>query len=107
MRAPTAASPAATSAAAPVGGAARGCRISAMALTNCPGSFADFLAPVTVEQFRRDYLDRAPLHIPGGPGKFADVMSWPDLNRLLDMSGLWSAQSLSLALDCKIIAQEE
>jgi hypothetical protein len=81
--------------------------MSAMGLTKCPGSFADFLAPVTIEQFRRDHLDRAPVHIPGTPDKFADVMSWGALNRLLDMSGLWSAQSLSLALDCKIIPQEE
>src|SRR5258708_3592948 len=66
-------------------------------------SFPDFLAPVTVEQFRRDYLDRAPLHLAGRPDKFAEVMSWDGLNRLLDMTAIWSSQSLQLALDCKMI----
>jgi hypothetical protein len=69
-------------------------------------SFQDFLAPVTVEQFRRDYLDRAPLHLPGRPDKFAEVMSWDGLNRLLDMTAIWSSQSLQLALDCKMIEAE-
>jgi ribosomal protein L16 Arg81 hydroxylase len=69
-------------------------------------SFQDFLAPVTVEQFRRAHLDRAPLHIPGPPDKFAGAMSWDELNRLLDMTAIWSSQSLQLALDCRMIPPE-
>jgi len=69
-------------------------------------SFGDFLAPVTVEQFRRAHLDRAPLHIAGAPDKFASVMSWDGLNRLLDMTAIWSSQSLQLALDCRMIPPE-
>jgi len=69
-------------------------------------SFQDFLAPVTVEQFRRAYLDQAPLHVPGAPDKFAEVMSWGGLNRLLDLTAIWSSQSLQLALDCRIIPPE-
>ena len=72
-----------------------------------PVSFADLLAPVTVEQFRRDYLDRAPLHIPGAADKFAAVMSWPELNRLLDMTAIWSDRSLALALDRRVVAAAE
>jgi hypothetical protein len=78
-----------------------------MGLAKCPASFADFLAPVTVEQFRRDYLDRAPLHIPGAADKFADVMSWDVLNRLLDMTAIWSCQSLNLALDRQVVQAEQ
>jgi hypothetical protein len=69
-------------------------------------SFQDFLAPVTVDRFRRAHLDRAPLHIPGAPDKFAEVMSWDGLNRLLDMTAIWTSQSLQLALDCQMIAPE-
>src|SRR4051812_22355789 len=77
-RACTAASPAATSGsgAGRFAGEAGGARLSAMTDTSCLASFADFLAPVTVEQFRREHLDRAPLHLRGTPQKFADVMSW-------------------------------
>jgi ribosomal protein L16 Arg81 hydroxylase len=78
-----------------------------MAGTNRLASFADFLAPVTVEQFRRAYLDRAPLHLRGTPETFADVMSWDGLNRLLDMTEIWTSQTLNLALDRKIIAAED
>lgn len=81
-------------------------RVSAMGRTNQADSFADFLAPVTVEAFRRDVLDQAPLHIPGRADKFAHVMSWEILNRLLDMTAIWSSQSLQLALDCQMIAPE-
>src|SRR5262249_9356255 len=95
-RAWTAASPPATSVSAAD-------KISVMTSTACLASFADFLAPVTVEQFRRDHLDRAPLHLRGTPDKFADVMSWDGLNRLLDMTGIWTSQTLNLALDRQVI----
>jgi ribosomal protein L16 Arg81 hydroxylase len=78
-----------------------------MARTTCLDSFADFLAPVTVEQFRRDHLDRAPLHLRGTPEKFTDVMSWDALNRLLDMTEIWTCQTLCLALDRQIVPLEE
>ncbi|HUA57032.1 MAG TPA: cupin domain-containing protein [Candidatus Sulfotelmatobacter sp.] len=77
-----------------------------MSRTKDADSFADFLAPVTVERFRRDYLDQAPLHIQGAADKFAGVMSWDILNRLLDMTAIWSSQSLQLALDCQMIPPE-
>jgi hypothetical protein len=77
-----------------------------MTRTNETDSFADFLAPVTVEAFRRDVLDQAPLHIPGRADKFAHVMSWKILNQLLDMTAIWSSQSLQLALDCQMIPAE-
>src|SRR5581483_3586292 len=81
-------------------------RLSFMGSADALASFQDFLAPVTVEDFRRNYLDRAPLHVAGAPDKFAAVMSWGELNRLLDMTAIWSSQSLQLALDCQLIAPE-
>lgn len=69
-------------------------------------SFSDLLAPVTVPRFRRDHLDRAPLHVPGPSDKYATVMSWDGLNRLLDMTAIWSDKSLQLALDRRMIPAE-
>ncbi len=48
-------------------------------------TLADLLAPVTPERFFAEFHDRAPLHIRGEPGKFAGVLSWRQINRLLDM----------------------
>jgi ribosomal protein L16 Arg81 hydroxylase len=62
-------------------------------------SFADILAPVDVAAFQSDYLWKRPLHIPGTPDKFAGVMNWEILNRLLGMVSVWSAHSLVMVLD--------
>jgi ribosomal protein L16 Arg81 hydroxylase len=81
--------------------------MSFMSTPACCVSFADFLAPVTVEQFRRDHLDKAPLHLRGTPHKLTDVMSWDALNGLLDMTEIWTCQTLNLALDRQIIAAND
>lgn len=57
------------------------------------------LAPMSAAEFKRDILGRQPLHLPGEAGKWAGVMSWDTLNRLLGMSSIWSAASLPLVLD--------
>lgn len=70
-------------------------------------TFAELLAPMTPEQFFAEFHDRKPLHIRGGAAKFAQVLSWRQINRLLDMTHIWSSQSLKLVLDGKPIAPEE
>ncbi|MEN0076960.1 MAG: cupin domain-containing protein [Paracraurococcus sp.] len=62
-------------------------------------TFAELLAPVTPEQFLAEYHDRKPLHIRGAAAKFAHVLSWRQINRLLDMTHIWSGQSLKLVMD--------
>ena len=57
-------------------------------------TLADILAPITPEQFFAEYYDKQPLHIPGSPAKFAQVLSWRGINRLLDQTHIWSSQSL-------------
>jgi ribosomal protein L16 Arg81 hydroxylase len=57
------------------------------------------LSPVTPERFLAEHFDRAPLHIQGSPDKFADVLDWPGINRLLDMTHVWTETSLKLVLD--------
>ncbi|MEE8444052.1 MAG: sulfotransferase, partial [Alphaproteobacteria bacterium] len=66
-------------------------------------SFADLLHPVTPETFFAEYYDRKPLHIQGGEGKFANVMSWEILSRILNMTAVWSSSSLQLALDREVV----
>ena len=70
-------------------------------------NLAALLAPVTPEVFFAEYHDRQPLHVKGGAAKFAPVLGWRGINRLLDMTHAWSSQSLKLYLDGKPIAAEQ
>jgi len=60
---------------------------------------AALLAPMPPEQFFAEYHDRQPLHLKGDAAKFAAVLSWRQINRLLDMTHIWSSHSLQLVLD--------
>lgn len=68
---------------------------------------AALLAPITPEQFFTDHYDKAPLHVRGEPGKFAQVLSWRQINRLLDMTHIWSAASLKLVMDSQAVPPEQ
>ncbi len=59
----------------------------------------DLLSPVTPERFLAEHYDRAPLHIQGSPEKFVQVLDWGGINRLLDMTHVWTETSLKLVLD--------
>ncbi len=61
-------------------------------------SFRQLIDPLPPEKFFGDYCRQRPVHIPGEAGKFASVMDWDELNRLLEM-GVWTARSLQLSLD--------
>ena len=67
---------------------------------------AALLAPITPEQFFTEYYDRKPLHVRGDPGKFAQVLSWRQINRLLDMTHIWSGASIKLVMDSETIPPE-
>lgn len=71
-------------------------------------SFADLIAPVGEDVFFADYHDQKPLHIKANAAnKLDDVMSWDVLNALLNMTAIWSPQSLKLFLDTKPIPAEQ
>jgi ribosomal protein L16 Arg81 hydroxylase len=57
------------------------------------------LAPMPPARFFAEYYDRQPLHLQGQPGKFASVLSWRGINRLLNMTHIWSSHSLQLMMD--------
>lgn len=67
----------------------------------------ELLAPIGLEKFFAEFHDRQPLHVRGAPAKFASVLSWRQLNRLLDMSHIWSSHSLRLVMDGQPIAPAE
>lgn len=70
-------------------------------------TLAELLAPMTPEQFFAEYHDRQPLHLKGDPSKFASVLSWRQINRLLDMTHIWSAHSLQLVMDGTPVPPEQ
>ena len=70
-------------------------------------TLAELLAPMTPEQFFAEYHDRQPLHLKGTAAKFAQVLSWRQINRLLDQTHIWSSHSLKLVLDGTPIAPEQ
>jgi len=67
----------------------------------------ELLAPVGAETFFAEFHDRQPLHVRGEPAKFASVLSWRQLNRLLDMTHIWSSHSLRLVMDGQPIPPAE
>jgi hypothetical protein len=62
-------------------------------------TLAEILSPMAPEAFFAEYHDRQPLYLRGEPAKFASVLSWRQINRLLDMTHIWTSHSLKLVLD--------
>jgi len=69
-------------------------------------NLSDLLAPVDADEFLERYHDKRPLHIPGNPEKFEGVADFGILERLLNMTAIWSSASLQLALDRQRIAPQ-
>ena len=53
-----------------------------------PRDLAGLLTPVEPEGFLRTCWGQNFLHVPGAPGKFADLLPWPALNRILEQHRL-------------------
>lgn len=70
-------------------------------------TFEELLAPVTPGEFFGEYYGRKPLHVPGGPDKFAAAMSWGDLNRILAIGAFWTKDNLRLYQDVAEIPAED
>jgi len=50
--------------------------------------FDALIAPVDRETFANRYFNKAMLHLPGEQGRFADLLDWPDIDRLLEHNRL-------------------
>jgi ribosomal protein L16 Arg81 hydroxylase len=53
-----------------------------------PRDLAGLLTPVETKEFLRTCWGQNFLHVPGSPGKFADLLPWPALNRILQQHRL-------------------
>ncbi|MFC7737784.1 cupin domain-containing protein [Roseomonas sp. GCM10028921] len=69
-------------------------------------TLADLLAPMDPARFLAEFHDRQPLHIKGGAAKFAGVLSWSVIDRLLNQTHIWSSQSLKLQMDIQPVPPE-
>ena len=51
-----------------------------------PGAirFADIVAPLSPERFLADYWNRKFLHLKGAKGRFAHLLTWDNLNQVLE-----------------------
>jgi len=68
-------------------------------------SFADLVAPLGTDEFLGSVHDKRWVHLPGEPARFADLMSWSDLNRLLNMR-VWTNRTFQMALDRQRVPPE-
>ena len=60
----------------------------------------DLLHPITPEQFRAEYKDRRPLHIPAVAGSARrDALTWAAFNALLNQDGVWDSERLRVMRD--------
>src|SRR5216684_1305107 len=63
-----------------------------------PHTLADVLGPVGTDEFLKQDLGKKFRHFPGSAGKFAPLLTWPDLNQILSTHQL-DAPRLRLARD--------
>ena len=71
-------------------------------------SFAELIAPISEEQFFAEYHDKKPLHIRAQtPDKLDDVMTWDTLSEILNMTAIWTPETLKLFLDTKPIPPDQ
>jgi lysine-specific demethylase/histidyl-hydroxylase NO66 len=68
--------------------------------------FADFLAPITPQQFLAEVWGKAPLHIPAKGGARRDILSWDRWNEMLSVSSAWTEPRLKLYIEGRRIAAE-
>jgi lysine-specific demethylase/histidyl-hydroxylase NO66 len=66
--------------------------------------FAQFIAPLSIEEFRRDYYQRQPLHLKSAADhgdRRSQVLDWDRLTALLAVPSHWSESNLKLLLNSR------
>jgi hypothetical protein len=74
-------------------------------MVRSPRTLAEVLVPASAEEFLQNQLGKTYRHFPGHAGKFAALLTWPDLNHILSCSQL-DAPRLRLMRDGKPIPPE-
>ncbi|MEM7171886.1 MAG: cupin domain-containing protein, partial [Pseudomonadota bacterium] len=62
-------------------------------------TFRELLAPISPEDFFKDYFGKQILHLEGPADRYSDIFSWQEMNNLLRMSTIWSSKTLELSAD--------
>ncbi|MAY67434.1 MAG: hypothetical protein CMM77_09930 [Rhodospirillaceae bacterium] len=70
-------------------------------------TFRDLIAPMTPETFFAEYSGRRAIHIPGDADKIRRLFDWSSFNRLVNMTTLWNAQTMKMAMDGRNLAPDE
>lgn len=70
-------------------------------------TFEQLLFPMMSDDFFKNYNNRKPMLIRGVANKFSQILSWPDIDRLLNMDRIWTHRTLLLLLDGESISPEE
>ena len=76
-------------------------------MDNSDISFRELIHPLAPEDFLAENFGRAPMRVSGGAGKFADVFSWEEANRLLNVSKIWSSATLRLLYNGQVVPASE
>lgn len=70
-------------------------------------TFRDLIAPMTPEAFFAEYSGRRAVHIPGDADKISHLFDWSSFNRLVNMTTMWNAQTMKMAMDGRNLAPDE
>ena len=70
-------------------------------------TFRDLIAPLTPEDFFADYYGKRAVHIPGDAAKIQHLFDWSSFNRLINMTTLWNARTMKMAMDGRNLAPAE
>jgi ribosomal protein L16 Arg81 hydroxylase len=70
-------------------------------------TFRKLLSPISPLAFLEDNYGKVPLHVPGRASKVRQVCSWADFANLMDMTALWSGDTLKVVLDGKTLPPDE
>ena len=77
-------------------------------MTNKNLTFANLIAPISEDEFFKNFHDIKFLHIRSdNEEKFSNIMSWEILTNILNMTSIWSPTSLGLYLDTKPIPSDQ
>lgn len=85
-------------------------RCAAISIGNQPQmDFAHFIAPLTVDEFRRNYYQQRPLHLTAAgitADARRDILDWAELSELLSVPSHWSEANLKLLLNSSAVGTE-
>ena len=68
--------------------------------------FAEFIAPMAVDEFKADYLGKQPVHITKNGSSRGDILSFSRLEELLAVQEHWTEENLKLIINSRpVLAQ--